>query len=92
VFTASYLAGTASSVDIVPRVLDLASIICSEIQYELVYSTVDNSSCPYDGFDTKKVHGVLLVQVLPRNQLKGEVFPGKSADTVWGIHEGRQDL
>jgi hypothetical protein len=56
-----------------------------EVKYELVYGAIDNSGRPYDGIDTKKVHGVLLVQVLPNQKLQVEVFPGKTADNVKGF-------
>jgi hypothetical protein len=41
-----------------------------DIKYELVYSAIDNSGRPYDGIDSRKVHGVLLVRMLSKQELR----------------------
>lgn len=57
------------------------------IKFELVYGSLDNSGRPYEGIDTRTVHGTLLVQLLSKQQLRVELFPGKSAGDVQGFTE-----
>jgi hypothetical protein len=52
------------------------------VKYELVYAAAGASGQSFSGFDTSKVQGVALAQVLPSRKLKFEAFPGKNGAEV----------
>ena len=55
------------------------------VKYELIYGQLGSSAQIQKRQDADQVQATALVQVLPEQKLRFEVFPGKTADGVDGF-------
>lgn len=55
------------------------------IRYELVFPALGSNGRRYEGIDTERVLGTVLVQVLPGNRIRFEAFPNRTREQVAGF-------